>query len=116
MEEPDYFGPKSFSRESIEHFPEIATELERDRELLHVQMGTLACSARTAMERGDVTFLRRLFAFLEDILARPKLHYEIRNAVEASFLVPADFEASTCGREMWASLPEKLRNALLRAV
>jgi hypothetical protein len=116
MEEPEYFGPKSFSRESIEHFPELAAELQHDAELLSVQMSTLALSARTAIQRGDVAFLRRLFAFLDNILARPKLFSEIQNAVETSFLMPADFEASQCGREMWASLPEKLKHALHRAV
>jgi len=91
MEEPEYFGPKSFSRESIGRFPEPAAQLQHGAELLHVQMGTFASSARTAIERGDVPFLRRLFAFLENILTRPNLHYEVQNAVETSFLLPADF-------------------------
>lgn len=111
-EEPDYFGPRCFSEEAIKQFPELTAELVRDAELLHVQMGTLASSARAAIERGDLAFLRRLFAFLEEVLSRPRLHPEIENAVEISFLLPADFEGSVVGKQMWQSLPEKLKNVL----
>jgi len=116
VEEPEYFGPKSFSREAIVNFPELAVDLQHDAELLHVQMGTLASWARTAIERADAASLRRLFAFLEEVLSRPKLHHEIRNAPATSFLAPADFEISECGRQAWGSLPERLKNVLQKAV
>ena len=116
MEEPEYFGPRSFSDAAIRHFPELAAELGQDAALLHVQMGVLASSARTAIERGDVTFLRRLFAFLDDVLSRQRVHPEVENAVATSFVMPADFEVSETGRQMWQSLPERLKHVLQRAV
>lgn len=115
MEEPEYFGPQCFSDEVIRQFPELAAELTQDAQLLHVQMGTLKSSAHTAIERGDLAFLRRVFAFLEDVLSRPRVHPEIGNAVATSFLLPADFEASETGRQAWESLPERLKHVLHNA-
>jgi hypothetical protein len=115
VEEPDYFGPRCFSQEAINAFPELATELAQDPELLHVHMGTLASAGRAAIQRGDAAFVRRLFAFLDDVLSRDRLHHEIPNAVATSFLLPADFEHSDTGRELWRSLPEKVRRILERA-
>ena len=115
MEEPEYFGPRCFSDEVIRCFPELATDLRRDAELLHVQMGSLASLARAAIERGDLPFLRRVFVFLEDVLSRPRVHPEIENAVATSFLLPADFETSETGRQVWHSLPERLKHVLQRA-
>lgn len=115
IEEPEYFGPKSFSDAAVQHFPELS-ELKEDADLLDVQMGVLAASGRAAIERGDMAFLRRLFAFLEDALNRPKLHHEIPRAVRTTFLTPGDFERSQSGSEAWALLPEKLKHALQKAV
>jgi hypothetical protein len=115
VEEPDYFGPRCFSEQAISAFPELAPELTRDAELLHVQMGTLASAGRTAIRRGDTPFLDRLFVFIQDVLSRPRLHHEIPNAVVTSFLLRADFDQSATGREIWRRLPEKLRGLLERA-
>jgi hypothetical protein len=115
VEEPDYFGARCFSEQAINAFPELAPELTRDAELLHVQMGTLASAGRAAMQRGDTAFLQRLFMFLEDVLSRQRLHHEIPNAVQISFLLPADFDVSDTGRQAWQSLPEKVRRVLERA-
>jgi len=115
VEEPEYFGPRCFSEEAIKAFPELIAELSIDAELLHVQMGTLASSGRVAIERGNAAFLRRLFAFLDDVLSRARLRHEIENAVATSFLLPADFEGSETGRQAWQSLPEKLRRMLERS-
>ena len=116
MEEPEYFGARCFSDEAIKQFPELAAELRHDAELLHVQMGTLKSSAHAAIERGDLAFLRRVFAFLEDVLSRQRVHHEIENAVATSFLMPADFEVSETGRQAWQSLPERVKHVLQRAV
>ena|SRR5437867_4152112 len=115
MEEPEYFGPRGFSEEAIRVFPELAVELRREGELLHVQMGSLASSARGAIEHGDLPFLRRVFAFLDDVLSRPRVLPELENAVATSFLLPADFEASATGRDAWALLPERVKRVLQRA-
>jgi hypothetical protein len=115
VEEPDYFGPRCFSQEAIRAFPELAQELTRHAELLHVQMGALASAGRAAIAHRDIAFLDRLFTFVEDILSRPRLHHEIPNAVANSFLLPADFDSSDTGRQVWQSLPEKVRRVLDRA-
>jgi hypothetical protein len=114
-EEPEYFGVRCFSAEAIRQFPELASELTKDAHLLHVQMGTLAGCARSAIERGDPVFLRRVIAFLDEVLSRHRIHPEIENAVATSFLAPADFETSETGRQAWGSLPERVRHALQRA-
>ena len=116
VDEPDYFGPRCFSETAIRTFPELATELTQDAELLHVQMGTLASAGRRAITRGDLTFLHRLFAFLEDVLSRPRLHHEIPNAVATSFLLPVDFEVSDTGRHAWQALPQRIKHVLARAI
>ena len=116
LEEPEYFGRRCFSAEAIRRFPELTTELTRDGELFHVQMGTSAFSARTAIERGDPAFPHRMFAFLEDVLSLPQALPEIQNAVATSFLLPADFDASETGRQVWKSLPERVKHVLQRAV
>lgn len=116
MEEPEYFGSRCFSEEAIRQFPELATELTQQADLLHGQMGILKSSAHTAIERGELVFLRRLFAFFEDVLSRQRVHPEIENAVAISFLLPADFEASETGRQVWQSLPDRLKHVLLRAI
>ena len=112
MEEPEYFGARCFCAEAIKQFPELAGELAKDANLLHVQMGTLACSARTAIECGDIVLLRRVLAFLEEVLSRQRIHPDIKAAVATSFLLPADFEASETGKQAWRSLPDRLRHVL----
>ena len=116
VEEPEYFGPRCFSEEAMRAFPELATALAEDAESLHAQIGTLASAGRSAITRGDGTFLERLFSFTEDVLSRTRLHPEIPNAVVISFLVPADFTASELGREAWQSLPQKLKRLLEQAI
>ena len=115
MEEPEYFGPRCFSPEAIKQFPELTTEHRQDADLLHVQMGTLVLSARTAIERRDLPFLRRLFTFLEDVLSRRRVLAEIENAVATSSLLPRDFGSSETGRQVRESLPERVRHVLQRA-
>lgn len=116
VEEPEYFGPRCFSEAATLAFPELATELARDAELLHVQMSILASAGRGAITRGDITFLNRLFAFLEDVLSRPRVHHEIANAVATSFLLPADFEVSDTGWQAWQSLPQSIKDVLAQTI
>ena len=116
VEEPEYFGPRSLSDGAVRAFPELATALAGDAESLHVQVGTLAAAGRSAITRGDRRFLERLFAFVEDVLSRPRLHPEIPNALVTSFLTPMDFDASESGREAWQSVSPKLRQLLDQAI
>ena len=89
VEEPEYFGPRSFSEEAVARFPELAAQFAPDAGSIHVQMGTLASAARAALESGDTALLSRVFEFLAEILARQRVHPEIENAVAISFLDPA---------------------------
>ena len=115
VEEPEYYGEASFSREARAQFPELEAELSESSGLIHVQIGGLAESARRAFEAEDSAFLRRLFLFLEDVLSRDRLWPEIENALTTSFLFPVDFEKSRIGRDMWETLPERLKQVLLKA-
>ncbi|HEY3854251.1 MAG TPA: hypothetical protein VGO67_07670 [Verrucomicrobiae bacterium] len=112
MEEPEYFGPQSFSVEVIAQFPEKAAELTENSGILHIQMGLLASAARKAIEVGDTVFLKRVFRFINDILARERLHPDVEDAVADSFLTLTEFEQSEAGRNAWNLLPEKLRRLI----
>jgi hypothetical protein len=115
VEEPEYFGERSFSNEAIKAFPELAAELSQETDLLHVQIGILASAARDAFKRDDAVLVRRILNFLEQVLSYKRLHPEIENAIAISFLLPIDFDKSETGREAWQSLPKKLRDILDRA-
>lgn len=112
LEEPDYFGSRSFSAEASLSFPKLSLQLAEEPEDIHLQMGALGTAAREAIENGDLGFLQSLFEFLESVLVRPKLHPEIENAVAISFLAPIDFEKSETGRRAWKLLPNHLKDVL----
>jgi hypothetical protein len=115
LQEPDYYGAQRFSAEAAARFPEFSTELLSDSCLLHVQMGTLASLAHAAIASSDTSLLHRIFDFIEEVLRRPRLHPEVENAVEISFLTRSDFDQSDAGRRAWTLLPQRLQHLLRRA-
>jgi hypothetical protein len=114
-EEPDYYGPKSFCSDAISHFPVLTQDLVADTGL-HILVAKLAEVGRSALEAENVAFLDRLFAFLESVLSLQKLHPEIKNALIISFLLPVDFERSAVGRQVWRTMPERLKHVLEQAI
>ena len=115
QEEPDYYGSSSFCSDLIAQFPELMQHQTKDSGL-HVFLGHLAAAGRSAIGSENIAFLKRLFNFLEGVLSRPKLNSEIENALVISFLLPEDFQRSQMGRQMWATLPERLKHVLQQAV
>jgi hypothetical protein len=115
LEEPEYFGSRSFCKEAISRFPRLASQLAEDKEHIHLQMGAFATAARSAIEARDFAFLTGLFGFLDEIMSRPNVHCEIENAIAISFLAPVEFKESEAGRHAWDLLPEKLKRLLQKA-
>jgi hypothetical protein len=69
--QPSY-DAQAFNRDAIACFPELKEDLEYFADLLHVQIGTLAGSVRSALEGGDSNLAIRIFAFLEKALTQPE--------------------------------------------
>jgi hypothetical protein len=57
LEEPEYFGSRSFCKEATGRFPHLTSQLTEDKERIHLKMSTLATAARSAIETHDVAFL-----------------------------------------------------------
>jgi hypothetical protein len=112
LEEPEYFGSRSFSAEASMRFPRLAARLTEESECIHLQMGTLGATAREAIEHGDFLLLVSFFEFLESVLGRANVHSEIENAMAISFLSPVEFEKTEAGRRAWELLPARLKHVL----
>ena len=107
------YGGSAFETEAKERLPEA--DLDDTDGAVHLVMGQLAILGRNAIEAGDFSLLRRLFAFVARAVDRPDADSEIANAVALSFLEPADFTGphGTAAREL---LPDRLRALIHEAV
>jgi hypothetical protein len=68
-----------------ERFPEVAADIDEcARELLHLEMGTLARATQAAISKEDIPAVKQHFAFIGEVfrLATP----EVKNAVFVSYL------------------------------
>jgi hypothetical protein len=66
--------------------PELATELKAEESLLHVQMGVLSHVVQEEITENNLELTPKIFAFLEEALARPRAISEIANAIAFSFV------------------------------
>ena len=107
------YGGLAFEAEARERLPEI--DLIDCDGAIHLVMGRLAEAGRGAIEAGDLSFLRRLFAFVATAAAQPDAHREIGNAIATSFLEPGDF-ASSHGAAARDLLPDPLHARILGTV
>ena len=108
MEEPEYFGVRTFLRAALERFPELADDPDIETGI-HVAMAALGRLAMGALRSGNADRARAAASFLETVLETPRLDPEIPNAVTLSFLEPADLKAFQAGREFLDSMPQSLR-------
>jgi hypothetical protein len=111
LEEPDYFGPRTFLRSALQRFPQLAEDLD-DGSGVHLTMAALGRFAVVAVGRGDVGRAHAIVQFVEEVLAQPRLDPEIRNAVAISFVDPIDLEDSEAGRAFLNSLSAGIRELL----
>jgi hypothetical protein len=75
-------------------------------------MALLARELREAIIKADVDTARAVLRFLEDIITRPNVHSEIRNAVKQSFVTPSELKATGGALKLWAAVPPELKRAL----
>jgi ketopantoate reductase len=111
VEEPEYFGERTFLKAAMARFPQLARD--SDVEVgVHLSMAALARLAMGALRSGDIGQARAVVDFLEEVLATPRLHPEIRNAVAVSFLEPSELATFEAGVEFLDSMPPTVRHLL----
>jgi len=113
-EDADFFGERQFREEACKCFPDLREQLLEEQGLLHVEMGLLTGAAYAAISAGDFPRVRALFGFLESVLAKRKLHRELKSAVEISFVELSVLRQSENGRQALQMLPPKLRAILIK--
>jgi len=111
LEEPDYYGPRSFLADACQTFP----ELHSDPDITigtHILMAAIGRLTMHAVAAGNVGLAQSIFMFLDQVLRRAPLHPEIPNAVAISFLDPGQLQTSSIGRQIWKSMPDSIRDLL----
>jgi hypothetical protein len=110
----EMYDGEQFSRDAIASFPELRAELVQNAGLLHVQMGTLATAVRKGIASGDLVLASQVCVFLDTLLANPRAHPEIENAVAISFVEAAELRNTSVGRLFLDQLPARIREILLQ--
>ena len=104
LEEPEYFGERTFLKAALARFPHLVGDA--DLEIgIHLSMAALARVAMGALRSGDTKQARAVVDFVEEVLASPRLHPKIRDAVACSFLEPSELGTFPTGRELLDSMP-----------
>lgn len=111
LEEPEYFGERTFLQNAVQRFPELADD--PDIEIgIHLSMAALGRLAVRAVRDGDSNRAHATVDFLEEVLRRPRLHPEIRNAVAISFVDSVELGTFQEGRRFLDSMPTTIRDLL----
>lgn len=111
LEEPEFFGERTFLKSVLERFPELLHE--PDIEIgIHLSMAALGRLAVSALRVGDTNRAHATVEFLEGVLRSPRLHPEIRNAVTISFVDSGELGAFEEGRRFLDSMPATVRGLL----
>jgi len=109
----EMYESEQFSRDVIDSFPDLRTELVQSAGLLHVQMAALATAVRAGTASGKMVFALQVCSFLNTVLAHPRAHPEIENAVAISFVAAAELRATAVGRSVLDQMPARVREILL---
>ncbi len=80
------YDERSFSKDVIARWGSINDFLIDDADSLHMQMAHLGMTIRESFEKGNGEVGRKIFVFLENVLAKKDAISEIENAVAISFL------------------------------
>ncbi len=110
----EMYDEHAFSRDAIRQFPELASELKAEENLLHVQVGVLGRIARDEMARNALQLASRIFDFLEQALTQPRAISEIANAVATSFVELDELQQTEAGRRTLEMTPPNLKTVLMR--
>lgn len=108
----DRYDAKAFTKDAIARFPTLRDELERDGDLLHVQMSTLAAAVHSASDGGDHDLALDICRFLEERLSSPKIVSELENAAAISFVETRLLRKTERGRRLLEEMPPQLKALL----
>jgi len=98
-----------FRRLLLDHFPELAEEIEDDSGLIHLEMSALERLANRSIKNGDFSTLRKLYEFVGDMARhRSEIHPDVVNAIHVSFLEGLNFANRGNGEEAKSLLPDVL--------
>jgi hypothetical protein len=113
LEEPEYFGERTFLKNAVQRFPELAED--PDIKIgIHLSMAALGRLAVRAVREGDTKRAHATIEFLDEVLRSPRLHPEIPNAVAISFVDPVELSTFHEGRRFLESMPATIRDLLGR--
>ena len=111
LEEPEYFGERTFLTNAVQRFPELADD--PDIKIgIYLSMAALGRLAVRAVREGDLKRAHATIEFLEEVLRSPRLHPEIPNAVAISFVDPFELDSFQEGRRFLDSMPATIRDLL----
>jgi hypothetical protein len=111
LEEPEYFGERTFLKEVVRRFPELADD--PDIEIgIHLTMAALGRLAVHAIREGNTTRAQTTIQFLVEVLQKPRVHPEVRNAMAISFVDPEELGTFQAGRQFLDSMPASIRDLL----
>jgi hypothetical protein len=102
------YGHDDFYRLVTQTFPELQAELDEDRELLHVQMGTFARFTERAKDRGDWSIYQQCIALADALWQAPDP--ALLNALNVSYLESLTFDGPR-GDTAWGHMTPSLRIA-----
>ena len=100
----------AFSKDAVALFGEQIPELGEDVSSIHTQVGLLGSFIRKSKD-GFVA--KKIFDFLEQVLANPKATSEIENAVAISFLSASELRDPIAGQVYWRNIPSNLKHVLV---
>ena len=98
-----------FRRLLLDHFPELAEEVEDDHGLVHLQMGVLERLANRSIKSGDFATLGKIYEFVADMARhQSEVHPSVVNAIHVSFLEGLNFTNRSYGEQAKSLLPDVL--------
>jgi hypothetical protein len=107
LEEPEYFGERTFLKEVVRRFPELANDPDIENGI-HLAMAALGRLAVHAIREGNTTRAQTAIQFLVEVLQRPRVHPEVRNAMAISFVDPEELGTFQAGRQFLDSMPASI--------
>ena len=93
----------------LDHFPELANEIEDDSGLVHLEMSALERLANRSIKSGDISTLKRTYEFVGNMARHlSEVHPDVVNAIHVSFLEGLHFANKNHGEKAKALLPAVL--------
>ncbi len=103
-----------FIKEIKDTFPHLATDINAENGLLHLEIAVVRRFAQELMDGGDRDALARCFAIMQKYEAGGNAR--MRNAIDVSFVEDLDFRDTTKRQRRWAweILPSSLKELYIQ--